>query len=221
MHGLGPQAHLVYTALRERIAHETCVPGSRLPPHKTIAREFGVALMTARQALSKLEEDGLIVSMQGRGTFVRSQASSDVLVVAQDRAARRLTCEHVTRAGYGAVEAESAQEGVRTLCTDPSIALILCDIRLPTVADGIAFVRTVRQRWPAIPRAAITASLQDLADLQDTPECPVLILAQSTHPGQIADLLQWTLKPSSLNGHDSPPRTNDDPTPAVSGPCRF
>ncbi|OJX97482.1 MAG: hypothetical protein BGO96_06170 [Micrococcales bacterium 73-15] len=44
--------------------------GSRLPPERTLAHEFGVSVMTVRQALGQLVDDGWVNRTAGRGTFV-------------------------------------------------------------------------------------------------------------------------------------------------------
>ncbi|MGH7397315.1 MAG: GntR family transcriptional regulator [Candidatus Rokuibacteriota bacterium] len=49
-------------------------PGSRLANQRSLAREFGVTLMTLRQALDLLERDGLIARRHGLGTFVARPA---------------------------------------------------------------------------------------------------------------------------------------------------
>ena len=73
---LGPQSGRVYAAVRERILRGTFPPDTKLPPHSLLAREFGVALMTTRQALAQLEREGLVACEQGRGTFVRTARPS-------------------------------------------------------------------------------------------------------------------------------------------------
>lgn len=45
--------------------------GSRLPAIEDLAGRFGVALQTMRQALSVLEDEGLILRRRGLGTFVQ------------------------------------------------------------------------------------------------------------------------------------------------------
>jgi diguanylate cyclase (GGDEF)-like protein/PAS domain S-box-containing protein len=46
-----------------------------MPTHTQLAKEFGVALMTMRQALSQLEDEGLLSSQQGRGTYVAGRVN--------------------------------------------------------------------------------------------------------------------------------------------------
>ena len=69
-----PRYHQIAQTLRERIAADGRGPGQRLDTQRGLAREFGVTLMTVRQALDLLERDGLIARRHGLGTFVARPA---------------------------------------------------------------------------------------------------------------------------------------------------
>ncbi len=69
-----PRYHQIAQTLRERIVAEGQGPGQRLDTQRHLAREFGVTLMTLRQALDLLERDGLIARRHGLGTFVARPA---------------------------------------------------------------------------------------------------------------------------------------------------
>ena len=45
-------------------------PGDRLPSERDLADQWGVAYLTVRRAMQELRERGLVVSVQGKGTFV-------------------------------------------------------------------------------------------------------------------------------------------------------
>jgi GntR family transcriptional regulator len=60
----------VAALIRKRIHDGEYVPGERLPSIEALAQTFHVAVITVRQALALLEEEGLIERHQGRGTFV-------------------------------------------------------------------------------------------------------------------------------------------------------
>jgi len=67
-----PRYQQIAQSLRERITEGRPAPGQRLDNQRSLAREFGVTLMTLRQALEVLERDGLIIRRHGLGTFVSS-----------------------------------------------------------------------------------------------------------------------------------------------------
>lgn len=59
-------------ALRARIVQGEWIPGEAIPPESALARSYGVALGTIRQAIALLVADGLLERQQGRGTFVKA-----------------------------------------------------------------------------------------------------------------------------------------------------
>ena len=56
--------------LRERIADGTYAPGEKIPPLLDLQAEFGLSSMTVRRAVGVLVDEGLLVRVPGRGTFV-------------------------------------------------------------------------------------------------------------------------------------------------------
>jgi len=72
--------------LRSKVASGELAPGGRIAPEVTLAKEYGVSVITVQRALKELEVDGLITRHRGRGTFVkpgvpvvRTPPESDVL----------------------------------------------------------------------------------------------------------------------------------------------
>jgi GntR family transcriptional regulator len=65
-----PRYHQIAQALRDRIHSGDIAPGARLDNQRRLAEDFGVTLMTLRQALEVLEREGLIMRRHGLGTFV-------------------------------------------------------------------------------------------------------------------------------------------------------
>lgn len=63
----------VAEALRQRIEKGHWKAGERLPSFDALAKEFGVAKITIRQAVKILTEDGLAHAQRGRGTTVLAQ----------------------------------------------------------------------------------------------------------------------------------------------------
>lgn len=59
--------------LRELISSRTWPPHHRVLPELQLAKELGVARGTLRKAVKSLVDEGLLVQVQGRGTFVTSR----------------------------------------------------------------------------------------------------------------------------------------------------
>jgi len=85
-----PRYHRIADALREQIRDGELAAGARLPNQRRLAREFGVTLMTLRQALEVLEREKLIDRRHGLGTFVAAP-SIDYDILALRRFAGDLT----------------------------------------------------------------------------------------------------------------------------------
>lgn len=60
----------VANVIRQRIRSGVWAAGTQIPVLEELEKEFGVARITLRQALTLLEEEGLIWRRRGRGTFV-------------------------------------------------------------------------------------------------------------------------------------------------------
>ena len=57
--------------LREMIESGKVEPGKPLPSESHLQQEYGVSRGTIRRALSVLQDEGLVVTIGGRGTFVK------------------------------------------------------------------------------------------------------------------------------------------------------
>jgi DNA-binding transcriptional regulator YhcF (GntR family) len=104
-------------ALRARIGDGRLAPGQRLPGLRELAEMLGINANTARAVYQRLEQEGLIDSRQGTGTFVAriAQEPSAVGQIAADAAqqARRTGVDprEVAAALYVAGEAPGTGDG--------------------------------------------------------------------------------------------------------------
>lgn len=64
----------VADAIRDAIAAGEWAPGARLPSRFELAEWFTVAPMTVQNAWRVLRDEGVIVTRQGSGTFVHTDA---------------------------------------------------------------------------------------------------------------------------------------------------
>jgi GntR family transcriptional regulator len=67
----GPLHVQVADSLRRAIATKELPPGAELPSEAQLCKQYDVSRITVRKALSTLEQEGLIVSAQGRPRRVR------------------------------------------------------------------------------------------------------------------------------------------------------
>lgn len=112
--GLGPidagsdRAHFRQIAdhLRAAIEAGDYREGEQLPSEAQLVEHYGVARMTARNALQQLQAEGLTVAQHGKGVYVRPRPA--VRRLASDRFARRHR-----DAGKAAFMAEADKAGAR------------------------------------------------------------------------------------------------------------
>ena len=65
----GPLYAKTANAIRQQIAQKVWKQGDRLPSESELCREFGVSSITVRRAVGMLVAEGLLVRIQGKGTF--------------------------------------------------------------------------------------------------------------------------------------------------------
>ncbi|WP_433382666.1 GntR family transcriptional regulator [Streptosporangium sp. CA-115845] len=85
--------------LRAKIESGEFQPGDRLPGLPDLANTYGVSLVTVRHAISKLKQEGLVVSQQGKGNFVRKKLR-----------VRRYGIERYSRSVWGGEQPKSILE---------------------------------------------------------------------------------------------------------------
>jgi len=68
-----PQYRKIAEDLRTRITSGEIPPGALLPTQTELSETYGVARMTARQAIAELVNEGLVTSLQGKGAVVRAR----------------------------------------------------------------------------------------------------------------------------------------------------
>jgi DNA-binding GntR family transcriptional regulator len=77
-----PAYQRVAEDLRHAIATGTYQPGDQLPTLAELTTRYGIAVMTARDAIRQLVADGLVVSRQGKGAYVLRRPSADESITA-------------------------------------------------------------------------------------------------------------------------------------------
>ncbi|WP_089299669.1 GntR family transcriptional regulator [Haloechinothrix alba] len=72
-----PAYRRVADQLTAAIESGKLAPGDQLPTHKALADEYGVAVETAKRALTELRNAGLVVTRQGKGSYVRRKPDDE------------------------------------------------------------------------------------------------------------------------------------------------
>ncbi|SBT45997.1 GntR family transcriptional regulator [Micromonospora narathiwatensis] len=70
--GRTPKYLVIRDDLIRRIRNGEFAPGDALPGQRHLSDEYGVSLMTLRQALDELCDQGVVEQLPGRGTYVRA-----------------------------------------------------------------------------------------------------------------------------------------------------
>ncbi len=167
----------VAVLLKAAIATGQLKPGERLASGNEMAKTYGVARQTIQQALRVLRDDGLIVSRQGSGTFVRARMERPVGLRPHIEAAFESPTVTIDFAGFsGETLASALQEPldkirsgrraptsivVRVLIPDPDHEWGLPALQA-TLADSPEF----RQRAAGIAGRSLEAMSSSLHELQ-------------------------------------------------------
>lgn len=78
---LMPLYYQIGNQLKEQILSGKLPPGVKLPAEDALARQYGVAKLTLRNALGKLAQEGLIKRLKGKGTFIADEISGREKIV--------------------------------------------------------------------------------------------------------------------------------------------
>lgn len=68
-----PPYRQIANRLRGSISSGALEPGQQLPALAALASEYDVSIGTIKHALGVLREEGLVVTRQGKGSFVRTR----------------------------------------------------------------------------------------------------------------------------------------------------
>jgi GntR family transcriptional regulator len=103
-----PLHTLIREDLRSQIARGVFAPRQRLDSEAQLMQRYGVSRITVRQALQALEQQGLIVKVAGKGSFVAPEKPSQDLTQLQGLAEAMAPQGHQIRNRVLAVRHESA-----------------------------------------------------------------------------------------------------------------
>ncbi|MEU2183293.1 GntR family transcriptional regulator [Streptomyces thermolilacinus] len=181
-----PLWYQVSQSLRASILGRSPDASLRLPTEEQLAAHYGVSVLTMRQALKELEQEGLISRHRRRGTFI-------------EPGARRSAPRRV----LGSVDAIVAQQsGERTTVLGHGAAKVPGELAefFPDVAEVVTYRRLRRDvetgeptNWAENAVRPELADRIDLADLERWPMTKVLRDAVGVRISRITDTVEARL----------------------------
>ena len=114
-------------------------------------------------------------------------APSLVLVVEDESLVRMNALFLLEEAGFGVLEAGSADEAISLLERREDIRIVFTDINMPGSMDGLRLAHAIRSRWPPI-ELVLTSGLMRVRD-EDMPERGVF-LRKPYEPGELIQMVR-------------------------------
>jgi len=191
-----PPYQQVANALRAAILTRKLQPGEKLPSGHELSRRYKVARMTAQQAIRVLRDEGLVVSRQGSGVYVRERTERAVgLRPHIERAFEKpkVTIDFAGFSGetlHGAIQEPIDKIRVGRLTPEEiAIRILVPDLTVPEGLPALASTgeddRAVRARSEQITRRssqAIVATVQELADFELVKSATAQVRVYRTSP---------------------------------------
>ena len=103
--------------LRSRIRDGALRSGDQLPTEQELMADYGVSRIVVRQAIDVLRTEGLVISQQGRGTFVRQRPPQQERVVGNLYGTRATTSPFATATRAAGKAPEWEYQSRRTTAT--------------------------------------------------------------------------------------------------------
>src|SRR5689334_3530296 len=132
-----------------------------------------------------------------------SAAPPTVLVVDDQRVARRLVQRILSGAGYRTFEAESGAEALTVLAATGRVSLVIVDVVMPRL-NGAEFVRELLARWPDQRVLYMSAYPAELLAQYQAPDLEVPFLAKPFIAEallvKVAEALRWVPKSTDRQG---------------------
>ena len=185
--------------IRDRIARGVLKPGQQLPASASLAKQYGVALMTVRQALALLEQEGAVEARHGAGTFVVDGTRSNhkrfgkILLVEDDEA----LCETVAAAlrdhGHKVDAALTGRDALARLQSREPYDAIVLDLRLPDM-NGLEIVEHIKANRPSLGLIVASGYLEQEDVLRTAERWPIMMLRKPYAASELIERLSMLLQ---------------------------
>ncbi len=122
----------------------------------------------------------------------RSPLDPLILIVEDDDLLRKASARILVAAGYPVLDAASAEDGMRLIEENPTIAVLFTDVILPGM-NGFALAGQALRRWPGL-RVVFTTTREKLRDVDNQPGLlPGLILLKPYDRRELEAAIDKTL----------------------------
>ena len=157
----------LYQELRQGIVSGRYAPGSRLPRELEFSRMLGVAKVTLRSALERLEAEKLIVRLPRKGTFVSGDPTPNLILIVYSR--NHVTADFPHHYIIPGICEEASELGFQT---EQCFVEYLRDLE---VDDAVNILRRKNLRGVLLFGSCWSGNEQELKILHAL-SCPVLIV---------------------------------------------
>jgi DNA-binding GntR family transcriptional regulator len=158
----------IYRHLKRQIEANQLMPGTRLPAQRELSRTFNVTLMTLRQAVQRLEQEGLVVTQHGRGTYVADRPVSYQLATLRSLAQEMAVQGHELVTTVLRRSPDVAPQHVADALQDDPEAHVLVLERVRLVeAKAVVYQRSYMPLWLGEALADVDLSEGSLYDCLD------------------------------------------------------
>lgn len=182
--------------LRAAIRTRVFKPGDQLPSLNELSKAYAVSLMTVQKALGVLRDEGLVISRQGKGSFVRQRTERAVGLrphIEQAFARERVVIDFAGFSGEtlsGAIQEPLDKIRIGHLTPDEiTLRVLLPDLAAPMGLPALASTgeddERIRARSTRITRRfndAMTDSLHELAAMKLVRSASVEVRTYRTSP---------------------------------------
>ena len=112
----------LYNQLRSAIESGRLAAGTQLPPSRLLAEQLGISRTPLREAIARLERDGLVHVAPRKGVYVQRKSLTEILEMivawaALESMAARLATERATESEIGSLRKIAAKYNDGTLDT--------------------------------------------------------------------------------------------------------
>jgi CheY-like chemotaxis protein len=184
----------IATDLLARIEKGEWSSGRQLPSTMALAKEYGVALMTVRQALGILAQRGVVEPRQGAGTFVAGDRTRErarptaVLITEDDEALSAATAAALRESGFDVDVATNGGQALLRLEARDDYDAIVLDLKLPDT-DGFEIIEYIKANRPAL-RVIVASGYIDGDDvLRAAERWPLMMLRKPYSAGDLVERL--------------------------------